>query len=64
MQKEVDGKLIPCHGQLFYRGINIEDLVTGFIKEDRFGFEETAYLFIAWRITKQRAIRGVFRNIS
>ena len=45
-KKEVDGKLIPCHGQLFYRGINIEDLVTGFIKEDRFGFEETACLLL------------------
>ena len=31
---------------MFYRGINIEDLVTGFIKEDRFGFEETAYLLL------------------
>ena len=41
-KKEVDGKLIPCHGQLFYRGINIK----GFIKEDRFGFEETAYLLL------------------
>ena len=45
-KKEVYGKLIPCHGQLFYRGINIEDLVTGFIKEERFGFEETAYLLL------------------
>ena len=45
-KKEVDGKLIPCDGQLFYRGINIEDLVKGFIKEDRFGFEETAYLLL------------------
>lgn len=45
-KKELDGKLIPCHGQLFYRGINIEDLVKGFIKEDRFGFEETAYLLL------------------
>ena len=45
-KKEVDVKLIPCHGQLFYRGINIEDLVKGFIKEDRFGFEETAYLLL------------------
>lgn len=45
-KKEVEGKLIPCHGQLFYRGINIEDLVKGFIKEERFGFEETAYLLL------------------
>ena len=23
----VDGKTVPCEGQLFYRGINIEDIV-------------------------------------
>lgn len=45
-KKEVNGKLVPCAGQLFYRGINIEDLVRGFIKEERFGFEETAYLLL------------------
>ena len=44
--KTVDGKSIPCDGQLFYRGINVEDLVKGFITEKRFGFEETAYLLL------------------
>ena len=41
-----DGERIPSEGQLFYRGININDLIDGFIREDRFGFEETAYLLL------------------
>ncbi len=44
--KEVDGRSAPCEGELYYRGINIQDIVGGFIAEDRFGFEETAYLLL------------------
>jgi citrate synthase len=44
--KEVDGQKYPCEGKLFYRGIDIEDLVDGFISEKRFGFEETTYLLL------------------
>lgn len=33
-------------GKLFYRGIDVEDIVDGFIKEKRFGFEETIYLLL------------------
>ena len=41
-----DGTEVPCDGQLYYRGYNIRDLVNGFMKDDRFGFEETAYLLL------------------
>ena len=41
-----DGSETPCDGQLFYRGINVRDLVSGFMRERRFGFEETAYLLL------------------
>ena len=44
--KIVDGKVVPCEGKLFYRGIDIEDIVRGFIQENRFGFEETVYLLL------------------
>lgn len=44
--KMVDGKKVSCQGQLFYRGINIKELVGGFTKEKRFGFEEITYLLI------------------
>ena len=41
-----DGTRIPKDGELFYRGININDLVNGFLEDDRFGFEETIYLLL------------------
>jgi len=44
--KEIDGKSVPCEGELYYRGINIHDIVRGFIAENRFGFEETTYLLL------------------
>jgi citrate synthase len=43
---ELDGAKIPCEGKLYYRGYNVEQIVDGFIREKRFGFEETAYLLI------------------
>lgn len=42
----VDHDMIPCEGKLYFQGIDIEELTAGFLKEDRFGFEETAYLLI------------------
>lgn len=44
--KTVDGVQVPCEGKLFYRGIDVENIVDGFISENRFGFEETAYLLL------------------
>ncbi len=41
-----DNEVVYIPGQLFYRGYNINDLVKGFIKEKRFGFEETSFLLI------------------
>ncbi len=42
----VDGKEQPCDGKLYYRGINVDDIVEGLTRENRFGFEEVAYLLI------------------
>ncbi len=44
--KIVDGVQVPTHGRLFYRGYDVKDLVEGFAKEDRFGFEEITYLLL------------------
>ncbi|MCL2185458.1 MAG: citrate/2-methylcitrate synthase [Treponema sp.] len=41
-----EGDLVPCEGKLFYRGINIEHLVKGFLDENRFGFEEASFLLL------------------
>ncbi len=45
-EKLPDGTTAPCHGKLCYRGIDVRDLVSGFTSENRFGFEETAYLLL------------------
>ena len=37
------GNKHPQEGKLSYRGYNINDLVNGFVREKRFGFEETTY---------------------
>lgn len=44
--KLVDGKKVSCEGKLFYRGYDVEELVAGFLKDRRFGFEETAFLLL------------------
>lgn len=45
-EKAPNGELIPCEGQLYYRGINIRSLVSGFLQDDRFGYEEIVYLLL------------------
>lgn len=44
--KNVDGKSVPCEGELYYRGIDVKQLVNGFLSEGRFGYEETVYLLL------------------
>ncbi len=41
-----EGDIVPVPGKLYYRGIDLEHLVDGFLREDRFGFEETSYLLL------------------
>ncbi|MEI6132146.1 MAG: citrate/2-methylcitrate synthase [Bacillota bacterium] len=41
-----EGEKIPERGRLNYRGIDIKDVVAGFQREGRFGFEEVAYLLL------------------
>lgn len=58
----VDREIVPCEGKLYYRGIDIEDIVEGFISEDRFGFEETAYLLLFGNLPNSSEL-GEFKNM-
>ena len=51
-----DGQEIPAEGKLFYRGINVRDLVTGFMSEKRHGFEETVYLLLFSALPDQQEL--------
>lgn len=55
-KKKVDGKSVPCEGRLFYRGIEINDIVKGFLREKRFGFEEITYLLLFGEMPTQEQL--------
>lgn len=58
----VDGVSVPCEGKLFYRGINIEEIVNGFLEEKRFGFEEVTYLLLFGELPSKKRLDN-FNNV-
>lgn len=58
----VNGTEVPVHGRLFYRGYDIKDLVTGFTKDNRFGFEEITYLLLFASLPSEKELNN-FREI-
>lgn len=62
--KIIDGKKIQCDGELFYRGINIKDIVDGFIKEKRFGFEEVTYLLLFGNLPNKEQLDTFVKILS
>ncbi|MBR4726928.1 MAG: citrate synthase [Clostridia bacterium] len=51
-----DGELIPREGKLYYRGISLSDIVAGCNAEDRFGFEEVAWLLLFGTLPTQEQL--------
>src|SRR5574344_83350 len=49
-ERKSDGTLEPIDGKLFFRGYEVKDLVHAVMKEDRFGFEEIAFLLLSGRL--------------
>ena len=41
-----DGGRVPIPGKLYYRGIDVEDIIDQHTKDGTFGFEEVAYLLL------------------
>lgn len=61
-KKIVDGVEVPTHGQLFYRGYNVKDLVSGFTQDNRFGFEEVTYLLLFDKLPDEKELSN-FRSL-
>jgi len=61
-KEKIDGEDVPCDGKLFYRGYNIKDLVDGFVKDDRYGFEEIIYLLLFGELPKKEEL-DEFKNL-
>jgi len=60
----VDGVSVPCDGKLYYRGVDVEDLVAGFMKDKRFGFEETAYLLLFGRLPSHDELQSFYNILA
>ncbi|MEG0896082.1 MAG: citrate/2-methylcitrate synthase [Ruthenibacterium sp.] len=58
----VDGVKTPIDGKLYYRGVDVEDIVKGFITEKRFGFEESTYLLLMGKLPTKQQLSG-FCNV-
>ncbi len=64
-----EGDKLPDHGVLRYRGIDVSKLVEACEKEERFGFEEAAYLLMLGQLpTKEEladfsALLGSYRGL-
>ena len=52
-----DGHIIPCDGQLYYRGYNIYDLTAGFREDKRYGFEEIAFLLLFGELPNKQELQ-------
>jgi len=50
-----EGEKVSVPGRLNYRGIDIREIVKGFIEDNRYGFEETAYLLLFGTLPDQNA---------
>ncbi|WP_129595282.1 citrate synthase [Seramator thermalis] len=57
-ERQEDGTLKPIPGKLYYRGMDVEDLVHGVQKENRLGFEETAFLLLAGKLPNKEELNA------
>lgn len=57
-----DGEKVPKDGVLKYRGYNLNDFVAACDREDRFGYEEIAWLLLFGSLPTQKQLKA-FREI-
>jgi citrate synthase len=55
-KKEGD-KVVAVPGRLLYRGIEIEDIVAGFQKDKRHGFDETVFLLLTGHLPNKEELK-------
>lgn len=63
-ETNAQGDKIPCNGELYYRGYEINDLVKNYIEEDRFGYEEITYLLIFGNLPTEKELADFTEYIS
>ena len=57
-----EGEKSPDEGKLVFRGYNINDLVSNVVAENRFGYEEIAYLLLGGKLPTEHQLEN-FREL-
>ncbi len=57
-ERDKDGNIIACPGRLYYRGYELDELVSPVLAEKRFGFEETAYLLLSGKLPDREELHA------
>ena len=55
---EKDGVVVPCDGQLYYRGINVNNITSACFNEGRSGFEEVVYLLLFGQLPDKAQLKA------
>jgi len=53
-----DGEVVPCDGQLYYRGVNVNDITSACLNEGRAGFEEVIYLLLFGQLPNKSQLKS------
>ena len=53
----VDGEPEPIPGKLYYRGYDVEDIVTAHMNDGTFGFEEVIYLLLFGQLPSEKQLK-------
>lgn len=61
--KVIDGKRVPCEGELWYRGYRIEELIAG-LGNDEYGYEKIAYLLLMGSLPSKEELEEFRRVIG
>ncbi|MCR5271870.1 MAG: citrate/2-methylcitrate synthase [Lachnospiraceae bacterium] len=62
--KIIDGKTIPCEGNLYYRGYNVKDIVANLPDNFHFGFEKCTFLLIFGRFPDDKELKDFCELLS
>lgn len=61
-KKKVDGQMVSCHGELYYRGIDVRKMIDNYEDDLRSGFEEATYLLLFNKLPNRKELED-FRHL-
>lgn len=60
----INNEYVPCEGKLYYRGIDVEEIIDGFTKDGRYGFEEVTYLLLFGELPTEDQLNAFIKQLE